>query len=624
MTLTLGQWQWVIDGPATFVALAMLVVATVWAIFAAWRRLGRESRGRWAMVAWLNLGASIALAALLAPPERPAPPGAVARLVTAGASLPAAPGGRTFATLTADAGTDAPEDVTRLAHVGQLPLRGPDIDRLQVTGHGLSEAEWAALPGNWAVDFTPPPLEGVTEPAWPRRLQLGEPLTVTGVYRAPQPDTVATVSLIDPAGVTVDRSSVRAGATFELEDLPPSHGLHTYRLLLERGDETLADDPVPVEVTGGGAVTLGVVQSAPSFETRQLQHWAGAQGSRLQVITQISRDRHIRQAINSDPDAFEFSPAWLDDLDLLVVDGRSWTEFDARRRQWIGNAVRGGLGLLLLADTGVAFEGLLDGFTLAESDTTVDEAVPVVDGHESEIALPLLGRRLVASGASSLTKDDNGTLLEAWVQHGLGRVAVSILRERHRWHTAGRGDVYTAYWAGLMRTIGRPQGDAMLLTPSPTTLLRERIRHRACARTVPGYAPGSLRWSPVIVGDRATETRLPMATNPVKGQVACVAFWPWATGWHRAEHWVTGDDAPVSTGHEYVFAQDEWRSASAYARQQATRARVDANPAGGGGENTGGRPRVPLGPTGPWWIFVICALLLWLERKQFNLRSVGV
>lgn len=615
MTFSVGQWQWTFDQPATGLALVILLAATIWAIRAAWRRLRARHRARSLLVAALNAGAALALALMLAPPDRPAPAGHMVELWTPGAPDSPGPATQRYAA----PGAPSPEGVIRLSDVGQLRLRNPEIDQVRVIGHGLTEDQWLALPPDLEVSFTPPPLEGLTEPAWPRRRHLGQPLVVTGRYRAPDPDSVARVMLIDPSGLAVDQASVRAGAAFELTAMPRARGLYTWRLQLERAGERLADEPLPVEITGGDAVTIGVLQSAPSFETRQLQHWAGRYGARLQVLTRISRDRHIRQAANADADAFALSPGWLDQLDLLVMDGRYWTGLPAERRQWVGHAVQAGLGLLLLSEPGQAFDGVLDGFALVETTPPVTEAIPVPPGFESEVVLPIVGRQLVAGDATPLTVDENGVLLEAWRSLGMGRVAVSILRERHRWFTTGRLDLYTAYWAELLRTVARPSPSSGIVPPPEDLLVRRGLRHRICARALAeDAAAGALSWAPVTAGTTPHQTRLPMATHELAGSVGCMETWPWVTGWHRVEQWGEAS-APLANGYEYVFPEDEWRSAGFAARQAATLARVARNPVATDAGMVSSRPATALSPTGPWWLFVICALGLWVERKQDQL-----
>ncbi|KAA9131454.1 hypothetical protein F3N42_09045 [Marinihelvus fidelis] len=616
------QGTWVISlptGPAAW-GLGLLVLVTAVSVYAAWRRLGRRSPARWLLVAVLNIGAALALAAWLAPPQRLASADATVTLLTEGAPTTAErPSGSVFAL----PGVGIEPGMTRLALAAQLPLRQPGLGHLVVEGHGLDADEWAQLPASVGIDFEPPALEGLVEPAWPRRLFIGEPLGVTGRYHADSPDAVATVTLLDPAGTRVAESSVRAGAAFSLSAVPRATGLYSYRLELHRGDRVIDHAPVNVEVTGGKPVRIGVLQSAPSFETRHLQQWAGGHGSTLSIDTTISRDRRLDQGINRDAGA-RLSPSWLAELDLLVMDGRRWASLDAGQRDGLESAVADGLGLLLLADDDFEPGTLFARYSLAREAEPRESAHPLVPGFQGDIALPLLGRRLVANDSHTLTADEQGQELEAWHGHGLGRVAISVLRERHRWRTAGRDDLYTAYWGHVLGTLARPDDRGRLAPPSPDSLARPSLVHHICRQTPQATdntaldIAGRLRVAPVA-GGQAIESTL--AFNPATGPLGCIAFWPQSSGWHRVDWIAPGTDEPIPQGHEYVHAEDEWRTAGRWARQQATFRRMDhSEPAQVSDPNTA---RVPLAPDGPWWLFLFCAAALWVERKQDDDQSMA-
>ena len=99
---------------------------------------------------------------------------------------------------------------------------------------------------------------------------------------------------------------------------------------------------------------------------------------------------------------------------------------------------------------------LLQGFGLVERERDQDGYVSVWESAESQQRLPLLGLELVHRDGAALTRIASGEVIEAYRNVGLGRVAVSVLRERHRWLTSGEEATYTAYWARLMSRLGRP------------------------------------------------------------------------------------------------------------------------------------------------------------------------
>ena len=206
-----------------------------------------------------------------------------------------------------------------------------------------------------------------------------------------------------------------------------------------------------------------------------MRNWAGDSGATVVIDTTITRGRELRQLVNANPLADDrLSPALLAMTGLAVVDGRAWAGLDTERRAWFETAVREWLGLLILADSELAAhlednDAVLQGFRLAERERDEDGYVPAWQGSESELPLPLTGLALVHRDSIALTRVENVEVGEAYRNVGLGRVAISILRERHRWLTSGDEATYTAYWARVMGQLGRPGELPYLLPPAEDT-----------------------------------------------------------------------------------------------------------------------------------------------------------
>ena len=611
MNSAAGNFEWGVDSPLEFAAALLLFIVFVASALAAWRRLGGISRARWSGVAVLNALTCLAIFALVAPPVVLQPAADTLTLLTEGAEPPAGAVARTY--VAPDAG-DYGRGPAYLLDAGQLPLREPALGTLTVTGHGLDAAQWQHFPDNVSVRFTPPPLSGLVATTWARGLRQGEPLMVKGRYvRAPSV-SATTIELLDPAGVAVATHDLLEGDAFALMTYPKAPGLLGYRLRVLDSERELEAEPVPVEVRPGERPVIYVLQSAPSFETRQLRNWAGDNAATLVIDTVITRGRELRQLVNTATLADDrLSPALLETTGLAVVDGRAWTGLDTNRRAWFEEAVRGGMGLLILADGDLAAyldndDALLLGFSLVAQERDPDGYVPAWESSRSEQHLPLAGLALEHQGGAALTRTSSGEAIEAYRNVGLGRVAISVLRERHRWLTSGDAATYTAYWASLMGQLGRPAALPYLLPMADDAWPRPQKRSRLCA--LAGDADVSFEIAPL---HGATMLSLESAAPSIGGPRRCAEFWPQQAGWHRVGLYASETDDAQGEAYFYVFAEEQWQAHWRYERQQATLAR---SMAGLDGQAAMTRTaRIDIDPLWPWLLFMFSAGLLWLERR---------
>ncbi len=403
-----------------------------------------------------------------------------------------------------------------------------------------------------------------------------------------------------------------AGDTFELITHPKAAGLLEYRLRVLGSEGELHNEAVPVYVRSGERPLLYVLQSAPSFETRQLRNWAGDSGATVVTDTVITQGRELRQRVNAEQLVDDrLTPALLAITGLAVVDGRAWSGLEASRRAWFETAVREGMGLLILADRELATyldddDMLLLGFDLVERERDEDGYVPVWEGSESEQQLPLLGMELVHRDGAALTRIESGEVVEAYRNVGLGRVAISVLRERHRWLTSGDEATYTAYWARLLGRLGRPAPVPYLLPPADDTWPRPQRRSRLCA--IAGDADvtfdvAPLQGEPIL----KLESAAPTTGDPRR----CAEFWPGRPGWHRVS--LKADGERQNEAYFYVFGEDQWRTHWRHSRQQATLRRALAIAADEAAMTR--TARVDIDPLWPWLVFMLSAGLLWLERR---------
>lgn len=604
-------WSW--EGASLFAA-AWLALILAWTLVASHYRLWARSRLRWLLVSVLNLLAALALAALFNPPEWRRMASQDGLLLTFGAE-PAISSNEIYVTPEIEA---PPKTAALLLHAGQLPLRQPALGTLEIRGHGLHPAEARTLPGGIDVTFQPPELEGIVRPDWTRTVTSGTPLRLTATFTSPDGRPVD-VELSGPDGEALAQQRIQPGSPFRFTFRPLAPGLAEYRMTVQREEAVVASEPIPIHVVDGQAVDILVLQSAPSFEIRELRRWAGDRGSRIRVQTQVSENHWISQGVNvlqQELDA-DLDPALLETIDMLIVDGRAWTGLSANRLSWISTAVEQGLGLMILADRALldapeADSGqLLSAFDFDAAPDDLLEIIPTLPGLDSDLTLRLAAIKIGGATVHPMLTGAEGEWIEAWKNHGAGRVAVSRLSGRHRWATTGDRSAFSAYWSQALGLLARPRKPPFLLPPDATQLARPGERTSVCA--LAQAAPLKV----VLTDPTGAETVLPMSAPGLGGPKHCAFFWPISAGWHLARLEEAATGRVLDRTWRHVTGPEAWQTERHRLRQEATRARFDEGGSPGTpARATGGRETSqPVVPVWPWLLFLLASASLWVERR---------
>ena len=651
VSFSAGAFSWTFSLVDLGAALVLLLAVGLAAV-RAHHRLRSASPLRRNGVAALNVLAWFVCVLMLAPPlvERPAQT-EVALITQGAASSPQA----THSYTIGDLGLGELFDAEPIAAIGQLVLKHPDLNELAVSGHGLTAGEWSTLPSGLTVRWQPPLIEGLVDVHWHQRVRLGESVTVTGQLMAANTQALYTLQLLDPSGVAVDSVELRANDAFKLIAVPRSAGALAYRLQYVLNGQALADEPIAVWVDEPPLARLMVLQSAPSFETRQLSNWAADAGAPVIVRTEISRERDLVQRINVDPgpDA-ALSDAVLAQTDVLIVDGRRWLEFNANLRESILAAVEQGLGLLLwLDDSAAKWLNESDNNALFGARVSPDENDKPrwlqSSGAADSTPLPVVPWALTLDSAQPLTVDDSGAVLESVQRRGQGHLGLSRVRDRHRWATAGEQSVFARDWARLLSALGRADDAPRWLPLASPAEVRLGQRYPVCAslptpvdsaQSADAVSTHGLSWRFVPVnagrgmadssnvtdvdvdvdgdGDIEARTNLPalaLLPDPTGAPQACSYIWPAQAGWHRLALFNPSGEL-LDEKRVYVPTNVELQADLFKRRQQATR-EYQARSAG---FTQTAQVKSPVSPWWAWGLLLLSLGPLWLERRLFDVE----
>ncbi|MGA9575743.1 MAG: hypothetical protein WBS20_17515, partial [Lysobacterales bacterium] len=509
-----------------------------------------------------------------------------------------------------------------LLDIGQLNLREPALDSVQVRGYGLEQEQWASLSGHPQINFEAPGIKGFTGMRWQRFLSVGEMLHISGQYGQDRSDGIVQLRLLDPARNTVADGRFKNGQNFRLMARVKTRGTLEYTLQAWAAGKLQSEQILPIDAGAGNRLNIMIVQSAPSFETRQLKDFAAANGHRVRINTDISKGKYINQSVNLPEDAdTTFSPQVLAEQDILIMDGRAFATLPALRRQWLSDAVQSGLGLLLLADSSLLAEfektatTLLDGFGLTSLSGAEPRLIPrlITGGGQRDWQEPVAvaAMQLSADDADVLIDGNDGRDLVVRRSSGLGQIGISLISHSHSWLTAGHRTQWSDYWSALLSALSRQRGDSFLLPPAETAFYRVDQRTPLCALTTNSETS-------IVVGDTGstgqhTTLELQAAADMLQSPRRCAFFWPRARGWHKVQLLAGSDGAVLDQKAIYVFAADQWLAQQRDQRVKATRTRAaDGKVLPSSTENPAPEP---LSVFWLWLTLVVSASLLWLERK---------
>ncbi|MCB2378649.1 hypothetical protein LGH70_13695, partial [Hymenobacter sp. BT635] len=399
-------------------------------------------------------------------------------------------------------GFSAPSDTPSLPSLLLLRERYPALRRLHVLGIGLPTAELANLGPLRLVLHPAAPRPGFRQAAWSRRPAAGQPLVVEGVFTGLS-KTAAWISLRGP-GRSADSVRLPAGTgSFRLQFRPKTPGLAVYQLVARQANQTVAAEPVPVEVTAPQPLRILLLSSSASFEFKFLKNYLGAQQHRVALRTGLSRGLTQTEFLNQPShDLSRLNAPLLARYDVLAADAGILATLSASEVQTLTSAIRGaGLGFILLADAGPLPRATpaRGSFTVAPSSGTAAERPQRIRWRgtlDSATALVPATLRLAPTARPLLT-DGQGRPVVGAQRLGLGSIVVSGLAQTYPWALQNADDTYAAYWSYLLRATARPlaplaQWQSLAAWPRP---------HQPVALRLVSAAPVSS--SPVVSGPQS-------------------------------------------------------------------------------------------------------------------------
>lgn len=469
----------------------------------------------------------------------------------------------------------------------------PDAAAIALSGDGLREAEWRDLPAR-PLQWKPVQAD-LLALDFPRTMPLGRIFTLTA-RRSLAPAGWRLQLLAENKQVLADSGAIAAAAApaaqLSVQWLPPVAEVMVLRArLLDAKGKTIAEGPVPLQVTDAVPLQIQGRFDAASFDARALNRLLSDSGAivdwSVTLGKAIARNETAREPLTA-PNAMFVDAAYVERLApsaraaLLAATGQ-------------------GVPLVIMganaADAGLWQREL--GLRLQPQSPTTEK--------EDQRQFSVAGVAL-AMPPATLNPDDRGggqwsvlardSRKQPWLwQRELrqGRVIWVGVSEWHR-YAISEPKALTLWWQDAMDRMvlaGVQKTEWRLFDPMPVAGLRSEV----CAQGADAGASLRVEGGP----------ELSLQARGDKADGRCAAWWPQRAGWTRFS--ATGMAVP---GMTYVYGPDDWPLWQRSLRREAT-ARYAARAQSAGVAGTTDRP---LSQTPFALLFAFCMLMLWYRDPK--------
>lgn len=527
-------------------------------------------------------------------------------------------------------------DVAKLIDIpSQILSQHPTFNNLHIVGDGLNSSQWQDIQqlmgknfNNISVTFTASkPRIGLVNMQWTRELAVGQFVEIEGQLQGtdePTTDNIYQLSLLDPVGQVIETKRLKATERFTFSFAAKTPGQWVYRLQLSKTGDTslITNEPIAFSVSKPVPVRILIKQSAPSFETRQLKHWASQFAGQISVLTQISQNRDIRQNINLSAQVLQhtilpFTEQSLVNFDWLLIDGRALIRLTMQQMTALQTAINNGLGVYIIADNAlvnawpVSSLDWIGGINIQPLDVANYSDIPYWPHSNIEQALPLVKAAITSASGVSIVKNNNEQILVSHSNIGLGQVAVSLINATYGWQTSGMTEQYSHYWQSVIYGLARPKKTPYWLTSELDSLpLSNYPQHRCLIAAVDsGVATHNQNSQPLI-----------LTSDLLQNERSCITIWPTYNGWHKL---VWSKNIGLSETQNiqntlletwfYAHTEQDWS-----VWQQAQKGQVSQNVATQKNTNQSDKQSMKsLDKIWLWGLLVLLMSVLWLERKLF-------
>jgi len=440
---------------------------------------------------------------------------------------------------------------TNVITIPDLPYflkSNPNIRKLKLYGYGLNKAELAQLKG-YRVSFHPAANPtGIIAANWPGKLKTTEVWQVQGTYQNSGMEPVKL--LFKGLGKTVDSIEIGAKSSqpFSFKTTPKHTGKAVYELVSLQKTDTLAKEPVPMQVGDETPMKVLIMASFPDFEYKFLKNWLYQNQYQVAFRSQISKNKYAFDFLNLDSlNLTRINSPSLKKFDILIIDEEELAAISPDERSSIALAVKNGLGLLIRVANLKASTTLGSRFSRFESSALKGKLLnlKLPEDNSKLTALPIEQGLFLKPEYTDqpLILDTSGKTLVNSNIDGYGKVLASTLSSTFHWLLSGKKNDYAAYWSALLASAARKRNNMLTIDIFPQfPAINQKIKIIADL-AASGQVP-TLKIDSILLSPRQNMV-LPFQWDAF--------YWPQKPGWTYLE--VNQNVEPI-----YIYKKTDWQA----------------------------------------------------------------
>ena len=413
-----------------------------------------------------------------------------------------------------------------LPHISYLSNELPAGSSLFILGEGLEEQKANFLENFELHYFSGLPASGLRELAFQRSLSWSEPFQVSGSVHIGG-DTLNVILALE--GKKLDSALLFPSRTsFRLEYLPATAGAHDFFLQVnKKKGEPVDNIPLRIEVEEEEKLSVALLTSFPSFETRYLKNWLAHQGHSVYYQAEMAPGRWQREQLNLPEKRFSgLNKELLQEVDILIMDQNFQDNLKTATKQIVGEQLREqGLGILLLTGSKNSGKQMQNLGLPALSSVGREKETPLKLKGEGEYLPPLSFNPLHGRNWYSLSENVSGESAILATPEGLGVAMVSSLGNTYTLLLEGKDAAYDRLWNHVLQQLLKPRPPSVLEADFPAF---EGKRHHLELWSGAGEVPALELLSPD--GKRQL---LPLVQDPYVPERWHGYHWPIEQGLYR-------------------------------------------------------------------------------------------
>lgn len=379
-----------------------------------------------------------------------------------------------------------------------IPILFPDVHTILIDGYGLPPEDLNELV-NYSLEFNPPSQPfGIQTCHWTETLKPGEPLLVQGELNNPLGTKIKL--LLYGQGKIQDSTIFNQKGTysFQLNGKPLGQNKSVFYLDLIQNKDTLAIEPLPIQISSSRPIHIAILSSSPNFEARFLKTWLKNQKFLVWSRTLLTKNKESIYSVSDKEVSGPFSEKGIQDFDLVISDVNALKNLNRHDLSLLDKAIiNNGLGLILEADSQEKTSlGFFSQFSLGLNplDTGSYLTSLILPSGWKTQKLQVQSKSLVKKDEmQNLILDTQGEIKAGRMLYGRGKVVLTCIENTYSWALSGNNQDYSQLWSNLIQKAVKGSGNSPYYWVEPEIPRPgNEIHFHVLKDSIPGYQSKNL------------------------------------------------------------------------------------------------------------------------------------